>query len=46
MGFLDRLANAWKIFVLSFKLLGRDKSLLVLPFVMIFGACVVMSARG
>jgi len=31
MGFFDRLANAWKIFKLSFSLLKRDKSLIIIP---------------
>jgi len=43
MGFFDRLANAWKIFVFSFQILGQDKSLFILPFVMILGSGIIFS---
>jgi hypothetical protein len=35
MGFFDRLHNAWKIFKLSFEFIGRDKSLAVVPVLML-----------
>jgi hypothetical protein len=35
MGFFDRLANAWKIFKLSFEFIGRDKSLTIVPILML-----------
>ena len=44
MGFLDRLKNAWKIFATSFAFMGRDKSLLIVPLLMVLAGialCVV-----
>ncbi len=47
MGFFDRLHNAWKIFKLSFEFIGRDKSLMIVPVLMllsglVFGAIVIV----
>src|SRR3989344_6613366 len=36
MGFFDRLANAWNIFVTSLLFILKDKSLLIIPFLLIF----------
>ncbi|MDO8661517.1 MAG: hypothetical protein Q7K43_06515 [Candidatus Woesearchaeota archaeon] len=41
MGFLDRLSNAWKIFIFSFSLLKKDKSLAVVPLFMLLGAGLI-----
>jgi hypothetical protein len=35
MGFFDRLHNAWKIFKISFEFIGRDKSLMIVPVLML-----------
>ncbi len=35
MGFIDRLHNAWKIFKISFEFIGRDKSLMIVPVLML-----------
>ncbi len=40
MGFFDRLANAWYIFTKSLSFIGRDKSLLVIPFLLIFSVII------
>ena len=42
MGFLERLGNAWKIFVLSFQLLGKDKSLAIIPLFMLLSTYIVL----
>ena len=38
MAFFDKLANAWYIFTTSLSFIGRDKSLLAVPFLLIFSA--------
>ena len=35
MGFFEKLENAWNIFTTSLSFIGKDKSLLVVPFIMI-----------
>ncbi len=42
MGFVDRLHNAWKIFKTSFEFVGRDKSLLIIPIVMVLSYFVLV----
>lgn len=46
MGFFDRLKNAWKIFKLSFALLKKDKSLIVIPILMIFSSLILFGIFG
>ena len=41
MGFFDRLANAWKIFKLSFEFIGRDKSLMIVPVLMLISGIIL-----
>ena len=44
MGFFDRLHNAWKIFRLSFEFIGRDKSLMIVPVLMLLSGilfCII-----
>lgn len=36
ISFWDKLKNAWKIFKTSFSFIGKDKSLLIIPFIMLF----------
>ncbi len=40
MGFTDRLVNAWRIFVTSLSFIGRDKSLLAVPIILILTTIV------
>ncbi len=42
MGFFERLANAWKIFKLSFSLLSRDKSLIAVPILMVLSFFILI----
>lgn len=42
MGFFERLTNAWKIFKLTFALMGKDKSLVIAPVIMVLGLFVVI----
>ncbi len=37
-----RLANAWNIFIYSFRLLGKDKSLIAIPVIMLFSSVIVV----
>ncbi len=41
MGFFDRLHNAWKIFKLSFEFIGRDKSLMIVPVLMLLSGIII-----
>ncbi len=45
MGFFDRLHNAWKIFKLSFEFIGRDKSLMIVPVLMLLSG-ILLCAIG
>ncbi len=42
MGFIDRLHNAWKIFKTSFAFVGRDKSLMIIPIIMVLSCFLLI----
>ncbi len=42
MGFIDRLRNAWNILKTSLLFIGRDKSLLIIPFLLILCAILMI----
>jgi hypothetical protein len=44
MGFFNRLANAWKIFTTSISFIGRDKSLLAVPILMVLSGVIFIIA--
>lgn len=44
MGLGDKLANAWYIFTTSLSFIGRDKSLLIVPILMILSAVGIFAA--
>jgi hypothetical protein len=46
MGVFDRLKNSWKLFSYSFKLLGKDKSLIALPVIMFFSSAALLVVLG
>lgn len=41
MGFIDRLANAWHIFTTSLAFIAKDKSLLVVPVILVLSVLVL-----
>lgn len=44
MGFVKRFVNSWRIFKASFEFMGRDKSLFLVPLLMIIGLVVFIAA--
>ena len=46
MGVFDRLKNSWNIFSYSFKLMGKDKSLIAIPIIMFFSSAVLLVLSG